>query len=418
MGHGVKDCEECREIDEPVVSYGTWLKASPWKYNAAYKRDEGGKKGESCARPLFITKPKQPTIKCTSSTPIHEVVDRLVGVELNNDGGVNNTVQSNFGEIFTFNNGENNDLMLEKPVVENENSSAKQTHGRGWKRNPRDGDRSMGYDVKLVGEKRRERDEGADKNDLLAVEGNARSKKRSAVSNTSQVASPTQWALVRSKVDVLSIVMKAEILRDAVQFCQLNDMGYIGHDYTWTNNRGGSENVQERLDRFFANQALKDTFPGTFVTHLSKRRSDHLPILLCVKEAVNTPKKKKKKVRLYRFEEMWLRDENCVNIVTKAWERGVDICSKIAFTSANLSAWSREKFEDFVRELKDYRAKMESLMSEAQSDEVIAQMRALDDRMDELERHEELYWKQRSHQEWLKNYVTLVMKCVSTASFD
>uniref|UniRef100_A0A803LHG6 RNase H type-1 domain-containing protein n=1 Tax=Chenopodium quinoa TaxID=63459 RepID=A0A803LHG6_CHEQI len=53
--------------------------------------------------------------------------------------------------------------------------------------------------------------------------------------------------------------------------------------------------------------------------------------------------------------------------------------------------------------MKDCRARMDSLMQETQSDEVIAQMRALDDRMDELERREEMYWKQRSRQEWLKN---------------
>uniref|UniRef100_A0A803N6H3 non-specific serine/threonine protein kinase n=1 Tax=Chenopodium quinoa TaxID=63459 RepID=A0A803N6H3_CHEQI len=42
-------------------------------------------------------------------------------------------------------------------------------------------------------------------------------------------------------------------------------------------------------------------------------------------------------------------------------------------------------------------------MGEDQSEEVIAQMRAIDDHMDELERREEMYWKKRSRQEWLKH---------------
>lgn len=58
MGHGVKDCDDCREVEEPVFSYGVWMKASPWKYSTNYKREESGKEGGSCARPLFITKPK------------------------------------------------------------------------------------------------------------------------------------------------------------------------------------------------------------------------------------------------------------------------------------------------------------------------------------------------------------------------
>ncbi|XP_021726600.1 uncharacterized protein LOC110693734 [Chenopodium quinoa] len=145
----------------------------------------------------------------------------------------------------------------------------------------------------------------------------------------------------------------ADILRKAVDRCQLEDLGFIGHEFTWTNNQGGPKNIQERLDRFLANHAWREVFMGSFVTHLTKRRSDHLPILLCIQKAVPKQKKKKKKKKLYHFEEMWLRDENCAEIVSEAWERGGDLCSKIAFTSSRLSAWSREKFGDFVKELND-----------------------------------------------------------------
>uniref|UniRef100_A0A803LRC5 Endonuclease/exonuclease/phosphatase domain-containing protein n=1 Tax=Chenopodium quinoa TaxID=63459 RepID=A0A803LRC5_CHEQI len=173
---------------------------------------------------------------------------------------------------------------------------------------------------------------------------------------------------------------EASIFRNTVTACHLEDLGFIGHDFRWTNNRGGVENIQERLDRFLANRAWRDLFLGSFVTHLTKRRSDHLPIL-----------------------EMWLRDENCAEIILSAWEYGGDLCSKIAFTSARLSSWSREKFGDFVKELDACKAQMKFLMGEYQSEEVISQMRALDDRMDELEKREEMYWKQRSRQDWLKH---------------
>ncbi|XP_021751074.1 uncharacterized protein LOC110716746 [Chenopodium quinoa] len=175
---------------------------------------------------------------------------------------------------------------------------------------------------------------------------------------------------------------EADILREAVDYCQLEDLGYLGHDFTWANNRGGDENIQERLDRFLANRSWCVMFPASFVTHLTKRRSDHLPILLCIKEDLHMPKKKKKKKKMYRFEEMWLRDENCERIVSDAWDRGGDLCSKIAFTSSNLSAWSRDKFRDFVKELQACRGQMEHLMGEPQTEEIIAQMRAIDDRID------------------------------------
>uniref|UniRef100_A0A803M8Y9 Endonuclease/exonuclease/phosphatase domain-containing protein n=1 Tax=Chenopodium quinoa TaxID=63459 RepID=A0A803M8Y9_CHEQI len=194
---------------------------------------------------------------------------------------------------------------------------------------------------------------------------------------------------------------EADIFRGAVASCELEDLGFIGHPFTWTNNRGGDHNLQERLDRYLANKEWRELFPVSFVSHLSKRKSDHLPILLCINEGVGKQKKKKKR-KLYRFEEMWLRDETCGDIVANAWSRGGDICSKIAHTSLNLSAWSRNKFGDFVKELKECRARMESLMEENQTKSIIAQMRALDDRMDELESREELYWRPQSRQDWLR----------------
>uniref|UniRef100_A0A803KXJ5 Endonuclease/exonuclease/phosphatase domain-containing protein n=1 Tax=Chenopodium quinoa TaxID=63459 RepID=A0A803KXJ5_CHEQI len=195
---------------------------------------------------------------------------------------------------------------------------------------------------------------------------------------------------------------EAEILRRTVDLCELEDMGFVGHNYTWTNNRGGDKNVQERIDRFLANKEWKELFSASFVSHLSKRKSDHLPLLLCISEDIGKQKKKKKR-KLYRFEEMWLRDESCGDIVANTWSQEGDICSKIAHTSINLSAWSRNKFGDFFTELKDCKARMETLMGGNQTDEVISQMRALDDRMDELENREELYWRQRSRQDWLLN---------------
>lgn len=159
---------------------------------------------------------------------------------------------------------------------------------------------------------------------------------------------------------------EAEILRQATRFCHLEDLGYVGHDFTWTNNRGGEQNIQERLDRFFATPVWRQAFAGSFVTHLSKRKSDHLPILLCLKGNLDVPKKKRK-FRLFRFEAMWLRDESCAEIIGYAWENAGDLCSKIAHTSRHLSAWGRNKFGDIMAEIESCRNKMEQLMGDIQS---------------------------------------------------
>lgn len=47
---------------------------------------------------------------------------------------------------------------------------------------------------------------------------------------------------------------EAAILRDVMDHCKLEDLHYVGYPFTWTNNQGGEKNVQERLDRFMANE--------------------------------------------------------------------------------------------------------------------------------------------------------------------
>lgn len=35
VSHGVKDCDDFRDEEDPQLCYGGWLKASPWKHSRA-----------------------------------------------------------------------------------------------------------------------------------------------------------------------------------------------------------------------------------------------------------------------------------------------------------------------------------------------------------------------------------------------
>lgn len=101
---------------------------------------------------------------------------------------------------------------------------------------------------------------------------------------------------------------------------------------------------------------------------------------------------------------MRLREESCGNVINNVWnERGSTI-SKIKNCASRLKSWSKDTFGSFAKEIRDCKSQMKDLMEDDQTNEVIAQMRHLDARMDELEAREELYWhqSQRSRQNWLK----------------
>ncbi|KAL2928606.1 26S proteasome regulatory subunit 6A-like protein B [Bienertia sinuspersici] len=177
-------------------------------------------------------------------------------------------------------------------------------------------------------------------------------------------------------------VIDANILRKAISVCKINDMGYVR-----------AKNLQARLDCFLANNIWKNSFLGSFVTHLAKRKFDHLSILITMKRYPNVEKGKQ-----------WrkLLDLNG-EVIAQPWGLVGDFLAKLSRIVVSLTTWSKATFGGFTKEIRECKKAMLKLMEEPQTEEVIGQVRALDNWMDEVKGREEAYWKQRSRQEWLKN---------------
>lgn len=88
-----------------------------------------------------------------------------------------------------------------------------------------------------------------------------------------------------------------------VSLAGLIDMGHNGPAYTWTNKKGGSENISERLDRVLADLDWTMENQDAKVFHLPRFSSDHLPIMLKLEA------NKRKPPRKFRFENWWMLDE-------------------------------------------------------------------------------------------------------------
>lgn len=78
VGHGLKDCMECREEDDPQQNFRTRMKASPWKRNMIDEENIKRVQSENYARSLFITKPTRRDELRTKHT-VTELVNKLQG---------------------------------------------------------------------------------------------------------------------------------------------------------------------------------------------------------------------------------------------------------------------------------------------------------------------------------------------------
>uniref|UniRef100_A0A803MKH0 Uncharacterized protein n=1 Tax=Chenopodium quinoa TaxID=63459 RepID=A0A803MKH0_CHEQI len=227
------------------------------------------------------------------------MVNKIGEVELSVDSSANLFANSEDSgkkaesDVFLFTSGETR--TLEKGQLEIDDSSKKGggKGAKGRKRTQRDDDHSMKSDVLIYGEKRREcepdqnnvetfnsEQEGGNKRRLVSVpveKGNDEWRftgvyghpedenkyKTSVLLESLKGSDDKPWLCggdfnlmlhLGEKISGRSFcVEEAEILRNAMSYCHFEDLGFIGHSYTWTNNRGGEENIQERLDRFFAN---------------------------------------------------------------------------------------------------------------------------------------------------------------------
>ncbi|KAL5784031.1 hypothetical protein ACOSQ2_006423 [Xanthoceras sorbifolium] len=181
--------------------------------------------------------------------------------------------------------------------------------------------------------------------------------------------------------------------RSIVELCDFVDLGFSGPLFTWNNKRGGSRNVQERLDRFFATSQWVNLFSGIKVEHLGFMFSDHRPI--SAKFVHGGPSGSGGGDRKFRFEPFWLKDEECYSVICTAWggldreTSGRGLRDKLGLCADRLENWSKKKCE------------INLLYDRKQSEQVLDAIKSRERELESLISKEELYWKQRSRVDWL-----------------
>ena len=177
----------------------------------------------------------------------------------------------------------------------------------------------------------------------------------------------------------------------------------MGKSFTWRNKKDANAFVTTGLDRMMALSTWIEVFVGAVVTHLAVQNSDHCPFILDIPNGLRVQREKK----IFRFEAMWVKDEQCKGIVEQSWGDVVaeeslmfQVVEKLKGCRASLIGWSIERFGSLASTIKGKRAQLQQLVNSTLSRHLTGIM-ALQDELNGLLEKEEIFWRQRSRVAWM-----------------
>lgn len=102
----------------------------------------------------------------------------------------------------------------------------------------------------------------------------------------------------------------------ALDDCDLHDVNLEGYQFTWERGHGTSNWIEVRLDRALVSSKFIQCFSEMKLTNLEVSTSNHTPIFFEPVVVIKT-----NHVKCFRFENAWLREPMCQEIVKETWSR-------------------------------------------------------------------------------------------------
>jgi hypothetical protein len=157
--------------------------------------------------------------------------------------------------------------------------------------------------------------------------------------------------------------------KEALEFCELEDLGFTGDIFTWRNKQTkGSTHIRERLDRAVANGGWRMAFPLVSVKNGDPYHSDHRPVVVVTESIPRSVGER----RGFKFEASWIQEEGCRKVIEEAWGKSSDVggCLKenLRGVAASLSEWSINVLGDLEKRLKKAKKELEKWRKEHISD--------------------------------------------------
>lgn len=117
------------------------------------------------------------------------------------------------------------------------------------------------------------------------------------------------------QVGICRTVIQLNLGRQVMAECGLQDIDFDAYPFTWTNGRQGQNNIQCRIDRAFATESCSSRFSPIKVSHLSRFGSDQVVVRVVLECQGHIEGNKRR--HLFKFEEVWAREEMCECVLHK-----------------------------------------------------------------------------------------------------
>ena len=192
----------------------------------------------------------------------------------------------------------------------------------------------------------------------------------------------------------------------AINKSKLRDLGFVGPEFTWSRRLGARGWIRERLDRALVSTNWTSLFPHVRIYNVATHLSDHNMLIL---KAIPPRSRNKRRKRLFRFEAMWIKEDECDEVVKNAWERGRILESQNQFRRcllecrSSLQSWNSTKFGHVGRNIASLSKKLQWLECLPGGELNMAEIHATKVELNKLLSAEEVMWKQRSRNCWLQS---------------
>ncbi|XP_019189724.1 PREDICTED: uncharacterized protein LOC109184133 isoform X2 [Ipomoea nil] len=185
---------------------------------------------------------------------------------------------------------------------------------------------------------------------------------------------------------------------DVVECSGLSDFPFQVHQFTWERSKGTANWVEAKLDRILVSDSWRDSFSQAMASSIIATKSDHSPLhLQLLTPDIPTPKGR------FRFENMWLRDSICREIMIQSWarSRGYHLLDRIGTCGKVIWNWRKNFAKDFNGRISFWKCRME-ITKHQRDAEGISMFREAQHQYLYSLRQQNDYWRQRAKQFWLK----------------